>query len=160
MFKIFRRFLLFMFLIACIVAIPILTLIAFDDLEDLYNRLRQLRDSIYDTQNTNSPYGVMIGHWTATDQSSDLYINKDRLILVDNNTKTSVPLKYIIINAHLRLYTLYIKLVNHSGVALQTELITFSADLKVMTRTIITADPTLNGIYTKSYSYMGSQTTP
>jgi len=160
MFKLIRRFIIFVLLIACIIAIPILTLMTFDDLEDLYNRLRQLRDSIYDTQNTNSPYGVMIGHWTATDKSSDLYISKDRIILVDNSTHNSIPLKYTITNAHLKLYTLYIKIVNHSGIALQTELITFSGDLKVMTRTIITADPSLNGVYTKSYSYIGGQITP
>lgn len=147
-------------LMGCFLALPALTLVAFDDLNDLYGRLKQLKDLIYDSQHTDSPYGVMLGHWKATDESSDLYISKDRIILVNNSTQRSTPLNYIIVNAHLQLFTLYIKLINHSGVAVQTELITFSADLKVMTRTVVNADPTIAEVYTKSYSYVDSKQTP
>lgn len=152
--------LFFIFLMVCFLALPVLTLMTFDDLDDLYGHLKQLKDLIYDTQNTNSPYEVMIGHWKAIDESSDLYISRNIIIFVNNSTQRSIPISYIIINAHLQLFTLYIKLVNYSGVAVQTELITFSADLKVMTRTVINADPTITEVYTKSYSYIDSKQTP
>ena len=160
MIKKLMRFVFNVCLLAGIVSIPILTLSTFNSLDDLYNRLRQLRDAIYDSQNTSSPYGVMVGHWRALDKSSDLYISSDRIILVSNSTRKSIPLQYSIINAHIDLFTLYIKIFNYDGVSIQTEIITFSADLKTMTRTILTADHSLPDVYTKSYSYKDGDQTP
>lgn len=155
-----RNILFSIFLMACFLTLPVLTLMAFDDLDDLYGRLKQLKDLIYDTQNTNSPYEVMIGHWKAIDNSSDLYLTDNRIIIVNNDTKRSTALNYTIVNAHLELFVLCIKLINHSGIAVQTELITFSADLKVMTRTVLNADPNITEVYTKSYGYVDSKKTP
>jgi len=160
MFKKLIRFMLGIFFMACVVAIPFLTLSTFNSLDDLYNRLRQLKDYIYDTQNTSSPYAIVIGHWRAIDQSSDLYINSDRIILVNNSTCKSTPLKYSIIKANLKIFTLYIKIFNYDGVSVQSELITFSNDLKTMTRTILTADPYLSDVYTKSYVYKDGNQSP
>lgn len=154
------RFMLGLFLMASVVAIPFLTLSTFNSLDDLYNRLRQLRDAIYDSQNTSSPYTIVIGHWRAIDQSSDLYINSDRIILVNNSTCESTPLKYSIIKANLKIFTLYIKIFNYDGVSVQTELITFSADLKTLTRTILNADPHISDVYTKSYIYKDGNQSP
>ena len=102
----------------------------------------------------------MRGHWRAIDGSSDLYINADRIILVNNSTHKSIPLKYSIMHAHIELFTLYIKIFNYDGVSVQTEIIMFSADLKTMTRTILTADPSLTDVYTKSYNYKNGDQTP
>ena len=160
MIKKLMRFVFNICLLAGIVSIPILTLSTFNSLDDLYSRLRQLRDAIYDSQNTSSPYGVMVGHWRALDKSSDLYIDSDRIILVNNSTHKSTPLQYNIINAHLELFTLYVKISNYEGVSVQTELITFSVDLKTMTRTILNTDPYLSDVYTKSYIYKDGNQSP